>query len=758
MEKLKKLNGQNFLRMNEVVNKLNGRLGALLFVALVYLCCASALYGQGEGQGNPMFRKPQTRAVVVGISNYQNIPDLEFADRDAEALAAYLQSKAGGEVPGENIRLLLNEEATQMHFAMALDWLQEESQKGDRAYIYFSGHGDVEKKTARQRGFLLNYNAPSTTYMAGGAFPIVFLQDIISELSMEKGVEVILIADACRSGKLAGDAIDGNHLTAERLAEKYANEIKIMSCQKQEASQEGPQWGGGRGAFSYHLIEGLIGMADDSGDGEVDLREIRNYLEILVSQETGGAQNPTVVGDLTHSLAKVDNESLAMLRKEKSKELYAGSSEPLVNRRSMEETDPDSLIWEKYKAFDTALQNKHLLYPEEGAAYTIFREIADESIMEDYREEMKRNLAIALDDEAQQAINDYLVSSPDELQRRWSHSERYDYYPEYLSVAADLLGQQHFMYEDLRAKQLYFEGLQLRLAGERKKEQALFEQAFDKQEAVVRMDSSAAYAYNEIGLLLRRMKRKPEATSYFEKALEQSPTWVLPMANEVTNYAETGMLKEAEMVAKKALAIDSTFALTYNNLGYSYKEAKKWEDAIAAYKKAISLDPDYPDPYYNLALVYYYDEAFDQAEKYFLEYTKKQYEPDPSVWSNLGYVADLQDKQETAERYYQQALTIDPEFSLTYFNLGELYLKQGQLKQAELMFQKYQDKEPEDQDGYYMQAAVLAEKGDVDGAIEQLKKAFEQGFDEITKLQEDKYFKSLQNEKAFKQMLEQLKK
>lgn len=39
-----------------------------------------------------------THAVVVGISNYQNsaIPDLQYADRDAEAFDAWLRSPAGG--------------------------------------------------------------------------------------------------------------------------------------------------------------------------------------------------------------------------------------------------------------------------------------------------------------------------------------------------------------------------------------------------------------------------------------------------------------------------------------------------------------------------------------------------------------------------------------------------------------------------------------------------------------------------------------
>ena len=41
-----------------------------------------------------------TYAVVVGISDYQDkdIPDLRYADKDAEAFANFLRSEAGGDV------------------------------------------------------------------------------------------------------------------------------------------------------------------------------------------------------------------------------------------------------------------------------------------------------------------------------------------------------------------------------------------------------------------------------------------------------------------------------------------------------------------------------------------------------------------------------------------------------------------------------------------------------------------------------------
>lgn len=89
-----------------------------------------------------------TYAVVVGISDYQDpgIPDLRFADKDAEAFANFLRSPAGGSLDQDHVKVLINAHATMAQFGIALDWLIENAKENDRVIIYFSGHGDVEKR------------------------------------------------------------------------------------------------------------------------------------------------------------------------------------------------------------------------------------------------------------------------------------------------------------------------------------------------------------------------------------------------------------------------------------------------------------------------------------------------------------------------------------------------------------------------------------------------------------------------------------
>lgn len=243
--------------------------------------------------------EPTTWAVVVGISDYQdkNIPDLQYAHKDAELFADYLAADDGGQVPKENIILLTNGKASQAQLFLGLDYVFEKSKNGDEVIIYFAGHGDVERLSKTQPGYLLCWNAPSRIYMAGGCLSLRDLEDVMLVLS-EKNVKVLLIADTSHPGKLSGNSINGTQLTTARLAMQKANETKIISCQPDEYSIEGEQWGGGHGVFTYHLVKGLRGKADMDADKNVSLGEIERYLEDNLSKEVAPMkQHPMVIGN-----------------------------------------------------------------------------------------------------------------------------------------------------------------------------------------------------------------------------------------------------------------------------------------------------------------------------------------------------------------------------------------------------------------------------------------------------------------------------
>jgi uncharacterized protein (DUF1800 family) len=78
--------------------------------------------------------------------------------------------------------------------------------------------------------------------------------------------------------------------------------------------------------------------------------------------------------------------------------------------------------------------------------------------MERLHSTMKRNYAAALQDDAQQVLNTILrngLTSEFLADKKAIHI--YRNYPAYLERAAQLLGEDHYMYSTLQARKYYFE-------------------------------------------------------------------------------------------------------------------------------------------------------------------------------------------------------------------------------------------------------------------------------------------------------------
>ncbi|MFN0015904.1 MAG: caspase domain-containing protein, partial [Saprospiraceae bacterium] len=385
------------------------------FFAFLFLNGIS-LFSQTEKGATPIptqNSKPKTqnstRAVVIGISDYQDkdIPDLRFADRDALAFANFLRSPGGGSLPDDNLRLLTNQQATAGQVIAALYWLVEESKPGDQAIIYFSGHGDVEAKLLNQLGFLLLWDSPAHAYLAG-ALPVDMLRQVVSTLSIEMKTRVFVVVDACRAGKLAGNTVIGTQLTSSQLAQQFSQEQKVLSCQPNEFSIEGEQWGGGRGVFSYHLCNGLYGLADGDHDGQVSLFEIGRYLEDRVPKEVSPlSQLPLTVGDKSGALFLVDGPTLAALEKLGT----PPASIAKVEQRGMlqevlAKADTSVRFW--YAGFERTLLAGHFFQPDEDCAEFYFQKLSEKESVAALHPALRRNYAAALQDDAQQTLNGWL--------------------------------------------------------------------------------------------------------------------------------------------------------------------------------------------------------------------------------------------------------------------------------------------------------------------------------------------------------------
>ncbi len=607
-------------------------------LVLLFLLPGFGLFAQESGKGVAPLASPppsggsrgEVRAVVVGISDYQHsaIPDLQFADRDAEKFAEWLQSKAGGSIPADNITLLTNENATLGKFAMALDALLDNCNAGDQAIIYFSGHGDVERKTISQPGYLLCRDAPATCYMSGGAFNLRDLQDVITTLSLQKNVHVLVITDACHAGKLAGNPVSGTQITSQHLTTQFANEVKILSCQPNEYSLEGAQWGDGRGVFSFCLIKGLTGLADRNNDGMVTLFEIGRYLEDAVPAETAQSQLPQVAGEKQTLIARVDAPTLAqLLVAEKNQSGSLGS----VGMKGLE-TDvlakADSSDRRKYQAFKAALAAGNLLAaagdPGAGCADLYYTQLIRQEVFAPLAGVMTRNFAAALIDEVQQAINALLDNDPYEANNWQYRPEKYSRYPDYLQRAIELLGENHYLYRSLMSKKRYFEGYNVAktlafLEKEPLRRDSLRETAKALYLEGIAFEPDAAYLYHAIGDMYFNNNpfRTDSLVLWCGRAAERSPGWIVPLLRIYDEYVSVQVDKEqAEKWLLRALQILPDSYLAQERLGFLRYYQGRRDEALGVAQKMIAEKPELFNAYTLMACIYYYlDGDYPAAER-----------------------------------------------------------------------------------------------------------------------------------------------
>ncbi|MEI9921997.1 MAG: caspase family protein [Bacteroidota bacterium] len=618
------------------------------------------------------------RALIVGVSEYRELPkdaQLVYADDDALSFYKLLISPTGGGADTSNVKLLLNRRATAAEIYAGLDWLLE-SERNDRVIIYFAGHGDVETKTVRQRGFLLAHDSPRAGYQAGGTIKIMDIHDYLETLVTKNHANVLLITDACRAGKLAGGD-EGQSQTTATLQEQWAGIVKILSSQPGEKSAEGELWGGGHGVFTYHLIGGLKGLADSNNDGTISLRELNLYLSNEVPSATEEKQNPIVSGNLQLKLSKVNATELALVKADRH---IDGKSNVILASRSATVNDTVSektMVW--YRRFRDALNTKALVNPPGESALHYYRLIeAENKSNQDYVGDLRRALVSALESSAQTQINRYMVNDKTlrEIDVEKASVE--------MKTAVDLLPASDIRHNTLLARQLFLENgfLSCICHGEKSTlEEAQF--GLTKLRASLRLEPDAAYVLNSMGNVHYTRGNYDSAKYYYLKASQAAPKWSYPLNNLGTLSDATNKPKDALKYYEAALAIDPDYGHIYNNIGNFYTNLKKpdYKKGFFYYEKALEVDP-------SSAAIYYYNIGIS-----FLDGINKEPFKADSVFDKMkGFagaggqfreVMDLwieRDEPEKADEYRDKAIEAyldqikkEPTASAYYQSLASLY-------------------------------------------------------------------------------------
>jgi tetratricopeptide (TPR) repeat protein len=253
---------------------------------------------------------PHGYALIVGVGKYEKLdPDefLKFSESDAEAVYRVLISQQGGSFPAENVHKLIGSQATLYNLRHELEeWLPSVANEQDRVIVYFAGHGFVKEGRGYIAPWDVDPSSPETT-----AYPMNLLGAVLA--GKVKARWKVLLTDACHSGKITPEST--NEAVDEQFRELPGGFLTLTATREREKSYEDPNLSTGFGIFSYFLVQGLQGNADNNPcDGVITADELIEYVRSEVRSYTrarGVSQTPTDHSDFDNNMVLAVNKGCA---------------------------------------------------------------------------------------------------------------------------------------------------------------------------------------------------------------------------------------------------------------------------------------------------------------------------------------------------------------------------------------------------------------------------------------------------------------
>ncbi|NER37145.1 MAG: hypothetical protein F6J93_24780 [Oscillatoria sp. SIO1A7] len=236
-------------------------------------------------------------AIAIGINKYENMPQLDYAVRDAEAMRDYLELEAGFEKPyyfsdsSPPITDGSKSFSSQPTYTTLKRFLRSRFERPflsaeDSFWFFFSGHGMRQG----DRDYLMPSDADP--HPNGVEETAIAVQWVCDRLLRSGAGNVALFLDACRyQGAKAGAGFG---------AEKQKGVVALFSCHPGELSWEIKELQ--QGSFTYAMLEWLRGNKGKRKTAEEFYRDLGDRVPELNGRYDKPLQFPYAIADPVEKL------------------------------------------------------------------------------------------------------------------------------------------------------------------------------------------------------------------------------------------------------------------------------------------------------------------------------------------------------------------------------------------------------------------------------------------------------------------------
>ena len=250
--------------------------------------------------GKKVKRNSNALALIVGISDYERTDaPAVYADKDAQYFHDYASLKLG--IPDSNIKTMVNAKAEQGDVILAVkDWMRRSSKPGKTdVYVFFAGHGLASDDGEQM--YLLPYDGRPRLLD-----DTAILRDrLFTDITSANPRSVTVFLDTCYSGTTRGTdmLISSRPIAIKALEQSIPDNFTVMTAARGDQTAK-PLEEAKHGMFSYFLMKGMEGEADQNQDNKITAGELHQYVQSNVVQQSSGSQTPELQGDADRVLVR----------------------------------------------------------------------------------------------------------------------------------------------------------------------------------------------------------------------------------------------------------------------------------------------------------------------------------------------------------------------------------------------------------------------------------------------------------------------
>ena len=279
--------------------------------------------------------------------------------------------------------------------------------------------------------------------------------------------------------------------------------------------------------------------------------------------------------------------------------------------------------------------------------------------------------------------------------------------------------------------------------------------ALDAYTRAIEIKPDFALAWNNKGIALWNLHENEEALKAYNKAIEFRPDFALAWNNKGIVLSKLDKKNDALDAFNRAIEFKSDFAEALNNKGNVLADLGRHEEALNAYKMARNIKKDFAEAWYNEGVVhadskkyekalYAYNKAIDSKSDY------------TEAWYNKGNVLAYLDRYEEALDAYKMAIEIKPDYTDALYNKGFALWELGRHDEAFDACNKAIEIEPDFADAWYTLACFYSLENEKVKALESLKKAIENGYNNISHINQDKDLDFIRKEPEFQEIISKI--